>query len=70
MQALFDADASHPDVCAQLLAEFAELCGPFSTVLRSIREELVSPVSDLGVQLDSSWGGRVLFSLGASEGCA
>ena len=27
--------------CLQLLGEFAELCGPFSAVLRSIRDELV-----------------------------
>ncbi|MEW5314025.1 MAG: hypothetical protein WDW38_005553 [Sanguina aurantia] len=31
-------------VCCQLLAEFAELCGPFGSVLRSIREELVKSV--------------------------
>lgn len=29
-------------VCCQLLGEFAELCGPFSAVLRSIKDELVS----------------------------
>ena len=30
-----------PFACSQLLGEFAELCGPFAAVLKSIRDELV-----------------------------
>jgi hypothetical protein len=29
-------------VCCQLLGEFSDLCGPFSTVLKTLRDELVS----------------------------
>ena len=29
-------------VCCQLLGEFADLCGPFTEVLRTLRDELVS----------------------------
>ena len=29
-------------VCCQLLGEFAELCGPFVNVLKTLRDELVS----------------------------